>query len=134
MVFLGDIYSYQAKFGEAAKLYKKSGTEQKAMNMYTDLRMFDQAKVQHHFSLSFLYFLSFFFSLDGADEHLASVFYSFFFFFALDCYSNNNFRFCFYCIRNTEILVVQNTWQCMSLKSYSISNKCLHISKKLFSV
>ncbi|XP_078340377.1 intraflagellar transport protein 122 homolog isoform X7 [Crassostrea virginica] len=44
MVFLGDIYSYQAKFGEAAKLYKKSGTEQKAMNMYTDLRMFDQAK------------------------------------------------------------------------------------------
>lgn len=45
MVFLGDIYSYQAKFNEAAKLYKKSGTEQKAMNMYTDLRMFDQAKV-----------------------------------------------------------------------------------------
>lgn len=45
MVFLGDIYSYQTKFNEAAKLYKKSGTEQKAMNMYTDLRMFDQAKV-----------------------------------------------------------------------------------------
>nr|XP_034307390.1 intraflagellar transport protein 122 homolog isoform X7 [Crassostrea gigas] len=44
MVFLGDIYSYQTKFNEAAKLYKKSGTEQKAMNMYTDLRMFDQAK------------------------------------------------------------------------------------------
>ena len=64
MVFLGDIYSYQAKFGEAAKLYKKSGTEQKAMNMYTDLRMFDQAKVQHHFSLAFyIFFLPFFFFL-----------------------------------------------------------------------
>lgn len=49
MVFLGDIYSYQAKFNEAAKLYKKSGTEQKAMNMYTDLRMFDQAKVDSCF-------------------------------------------------------------------------------------
>lgn len=63
MVFLGDIYSYQAKFNEAAKLYKKSGTEQKAMNMYTDLRMFDQAKVGSYFvffgggilSLFFLY-------------------------------------------------------------------------------
>lgn len=54
MVFLGDIYSYQAKFNEAAKLYKKSGTEQKAMNMYTDLRMFDQAKVGSCFFLFFL--------------------------------------------------------------------------------
>lgn len=65
MVFLGDIYSYQAKFNEAAKLYKKSGTEQKAMNMYTDLRMFDQAKVDSCFCFFFclysLYiFLSFF--------------------------------------------------------------------------
>lgn len=65
MVFLGDIYSYQTKFNEAAKLYKKSGTEQKAMNMYTDLRMFDQAKVDSCFVgkfclYSFLYiFLSF---------------------------------------------------------------------------
>lgn len=54
MVFLGDIYSYQAKFNEAAKLYKKSGTEQKAMNMYTDLRMFDQAKVDSCFCFFFL--------------------------------------------------------------------------------
>ncbi|XP_061187800.1 intraflagellar transport protein 122 homolog isoform X3 [Saccostrea echinata] len=44
MIFLGDVYSYQGKFNEAAKLYKKAGGEQKAMNMYTDLRMFDQAK------------------------------------------------------------------------------------------
>ena len=79
MVFLGDIYSYQAKFGEAAKLYKKSGTEQKAMNMYTDLRMFDQAKVQHLFSLSFYIFFLPYFLFDGVDEHLASFFYSFFF-------------------------------------------------------
>ena len=46
MVFLGDVYGYQGKFHEAAKLFKKSGQEHKAMNMYTDLRMFDYAKVR----------------------------------------------------------------------------------------
>ena len=44
-MFLGDVCAYQGKFGEAAKLYKKSGEEQRAMNMYTDLRMFEYAKV-----------------------------------------------------------------------------------------
>lgn len=44
MIFLADVYSYQAKFHEGAKLYKKAGQEQRAMNMYTDLRMFDYAK------------------------------------------------------------------------------------------
>ncbi len=34
----------QGKFGEAARLYKKHGQEKKALNMYTDLRMFDHAK------------------------------------------------------------------------------------------
>jgi intraflagellar transport protein 122 len=46
MVFLADVYSYQTKFHEGAKLYKKAGQEQRAMNMYTDLRMFDYAKVK----------------------------------------------------------------------------------------
>ena len=46
MVFLGDVYAYQGKFHEAAKLYKKAGQEHKALNMYTDLRMFDFAKVK----------------------------------------------------------------------------------------
>ncbi|KAK7101404.1 intraflagellar transport protein 122 homolog isoform X1 [Littorina saxatilis] len=44
MVFLADVHSYQGKFGEAAKLYKKANHEQRALNMYTDLRMFDYAK------------------------------------------------------------------------------------------
>ncbi|XP_059169667.1 intraflagellar transport protein 122 homolog [Physella acuta] len=44
MVFLGDVYAYQTKFHEAAKLYKKSNQEQRALNLYTDLRMFDYAK------------------------------------------------------------------------------------------
>ncbi|XP_050414597.2 intraflagellar transport protein 122 homolog [Patella vulgata] len=44
MVFLGDTYAYQGKFQEAAKLFKKAGQEQRALNMYTDLRMFDNAK------------------------------------------------------------------------------------------
>ncbi len=40
---LADVLAFQGKFFDAAKLYKKSGQEQKALTMYTDLRMFDQA-------------------------------------------------------------------------------------------
>lgn len=43
-VYLADVYAYQGKFHEAAKLYKSSGHESKALSMYTDLRMFDYAK------------------------------------------------------------------------------------------
>ncbi|XP_070558026.1 intraflagellar transport protein 122 homolog [Ptychodera flava] len=44
LLYLADIFAYQGRFTDAAKLYKKAGHEQKAMNMYTDLRMFDLAK------------------------------------------------------------------------------------------
>uniref|UniRef100_A0AAY4D3U5 Intraflagellar transport protein 122 homolog n=1 Tax=Denticeps clupeoides TaxID=299321 RepID=A0AAY4D3U5_9TELE len=43
-LFLADVYAYQGKFHEAAKLYKRSGHENRALSMYTDLRMFDYAK------------------------------------------------------------------------------------------
>ncbi|XP_064422428.1 intraflagellar transport protein 122 homolog [Latimeria chalumnae] len=43
-LFLADVHSYQGKFHEAAKLYKKSGNKNRALNMYTDLRMFEYAK------------------------------------------------------------------------------------------
>ncbi|XP_042655508.1 intraflagellar transport protein 122 homolog isoform X2 [Tyto alba] len=43
-LFLADVYAYQGKFHEAAKLYKKSGRENLALDMYSDLRMFDYAK------------------------------------------------------------------------------------------
>ncbi|XP_056380930.1 intraflagellar transport protein 122 homolog isoform X1 [Hyla sarda] len=43
-LFLADVYAYQGKFHEAAKLYKKGGQDSRALNMYTDLRMFDYAK------------------------------------------------------------------------------------------
>uniref|UniRef100_A0A3B3BRP5 Intraflagellar transport protein 122 homolog n=1 Tax=Oryzias melastigma TaxID=30732 RepID=A0A3B3BRP5_ORYME len=43
-LFLADVYAFQGKFHEAAKLYKRTGHESRAMNMYTDLRMFDYAK------------------------------------------------------------------------------------------
>lgn len=42
--FLADIYAYQGKFQEAAKLYKKTGNEEKALAMFSDLRQFDYAK------------------------------------------------------------------------------------------
>ena len=46
LYFIIIIHHYvTGRFAEAAKLYKKSGNQQKAMNMYTDLRMFDMAKV-----------------------------------------------------------------------------------------
>ncbi|XP_065406929.1 intraflagellar transport protein 122 homolog isoform X3 [Chrysemys picta bellii] len=43
-LFLADVYAYQGKFHEAAKLYRRSGHESLALDMYTDLRMFDYAK------------------------------------------------------------------------------------------
>ena len=47
LIFLGDVYAYQGRFNDAAKLYRKAGQSNRAMNMYTDLRMFDFAKVRH---------------------------------------------------------------------------------------
>lgn len=44
-MFLADVFSYQGKFHEAAKLYRRSGHENLALDMYTDLRMFEYAKV-----------------------------------------------------------------------------------------
>ena len=44
-MILGDVYAHQGRFSDAAKLYRKSDNEQKAMEMYTDLRMFDLAQV-----------------------------------------------------------------------------------------
>ncbi|NWU42672.1 IF122 protein, partial [Hylia prasina] len=43
-LFLADVYAYQGKFQEAAKLYRRSGREGLALEMYSDLRMFDHAK------------------------------------------------------------------------------------------
>lgn len=44
-LFLADVYAYQGKFHEAAKLYKRTGHEAKALSMYSDLRLFEYAKV-----------------------------------------------------------------------------------------
>ncbi|XP_043934565.1 intraflagellar transport protein 122 homolog [Protopterus annectens] len=43
-LFLADVYANQGKFHEAAKLYRKTNNENRALNMYTDLRMFEHAK------------------------------------------------------------------------------------------
>uniref|UniRef100_A0A8C1QIK4 Intraflagellar transport protein 122 homolog n=1 Tax=Cyprinus carpio TaxID=7962 RepID=A0A8C1QIK4_CYPCA len=40
-LFLADVYAYQGKFHEAAKLYRKTGHDSRALSMYTDLRMFE---------------------------------------------------------------------------------------------
>ncbi|GAB6027580.1 hypothetical protein CHUAL_001823 [Chamberlinius hualienensis] len=43
-LILADILSYRGNFKEAAKLYKNSKNATKAIEMYTDLRMFDEAQ------------------------------------------------------------------------------------------
>lgn len=42
--FRGDILAYRNQLNEAGKLYKQAGHEDKAINMFTDMRMFDQAQ------------------------------------------------------------------------------------------
>ncbi len=44
-VFIGDILAWQGKFHEAARLYRKCGRSDKAVSLFTDLRLFDQAQV-----------------------------------------------------------------------------------------
>ncbi|XP_059900419.1 intraflagellar transport protein 122 homolog isoform X3 [Gadus macrocephalus] len=43
-LFLADVHAYQGKFHDAAKLYKRTGHQPRALSMYTDLRMFEYAK------------------------------------------------------------------------------------------
>ncbi|KDR19634.1 hypothetical protein L798_06155, partial [Zootermopsis nevadensis] len=43
-LFLADILAFRCKYKDAAHLYQKCSQEQKALNMYTDLRMFDLAQ------------------------------------------------------------------------------------------
>ncbi|KAI8823543.1 WD40-repeat-containing domain protein [Fimicolochytrium jonesii] len=45
---LADVYAYTGRFQEAAKLYKKTGNPQKAIDMYTELNMWDQATAFAH--------------------------------------------------------------------------------------
>jgi len=42
---MADVLAFRGKFKEAARLYLKSGNEDKALSMFTDLRMFDAAQV-----------------------------------------------------------------------------------------
>ncbi|ODN03325.1 hypothetical protein Ocin01_03324 [Orchesella cincta] len=42
--FLAEVYAYQGRFNEAARLFKENGEEDKAVSMYADLRMFDLAQ------------------------------------------------------------------------------------------
>ncbi|XP_014246043.1 intraflagellar transport protein 122 homolog [Cimex lectularius] len=43
-VFLADILSFRGRFKEAGRLYARAGRPEKALAMYTDLRMFDQGQ------------------------------------------------------------------------------------------
>lgn len=43
-MFLAEVNAYQGKLPEAAKLFVQSGNEQIAIDMYTDLRMFEKAQ------------------------------------------------------------------------------------------
>ncbi len=42
---LGDYYAYNGRFQDAARNYQQAGAPERAMTMFSDLRMFDQAKV-----------------------------------------------------------------------------------------
>lgn len=42
--FLAEVMAFRGYFAEAAKLYRQSRNDEKAVAMYTDLRMFEQAQ------------------------------------------------------------------------------------------
>jgi hypothetical protein len=42
---LGDYYAYSGRFQDAARNYQHGGAPERSMTMFSDLRMFDQAKV-----------------------------------------------------------------------------------------
>lgn len=44
-MYLGDYYAFGGRFQDAARNYQQGGTPERAMSMFSDLRMFDQAKV-----------------------------------------------------------------------------------------
>lgn len=43
-LLVADILAYRGRFKEAARMYQRGGQEHRALNMYTDLRMFDLAQ------------------------------------------------------------------------------------------
>lgn len=43
-ILMGLLYAYQARFDDAARCFRKAGDESFAMAMFTDLRMFNEAK------------------------------------------------------------------------------------------
>lgn len=42
---LGDYYAYNGRFPDAARNFQQGGAPERAMAMFSDLRMFDHAKV-----------------------------------------------------------------------------------------
>ena len=44
LLFMGDVLAFKNQFSEAAKFYKQAGFENKATNMYNDLKMFESAQ------------------------------------------------------------------------------------------
>ncbi|CAB1329305.1 unnamed protein product [Coregonus sp. 'balchen'] len=43
-LFLADVYAYQGKFHQAARLCKRTGLDSRVFSMFTDLHMFEYAK------------------------------------------------------------------------------------------
>ena len=58
-VNLGDYYAYSGRFADAARNYQHAGAPERAMTMFSDLRMFDQAKVDLILIVSFFRYVSF---------------------------------------------------------------------------
>lgn len=44
-LLVAEVYAYQGKYIDAARLYRSNGQSHRALTMYTDLRLFHKAQV-----------------------------------------------------------------------------------------
>lgn len=49
LIILGEVLAYRGRYSDAARNFQVAGRDDRALNLYVDLRMFNKAQVNIHF-------------------------------------------------------------------------------------